>query len=72
MAGAGVARYWVVTHDLAWRHLDGTDACAHPGPTRTRTRTRAEAGHVQVAQHAWLVFLVVFIVVGLRLLGLAL
>jgi hypothetical protein len=70
MAGAGLARYWVVTLDPRWRHSDGTDACADPGPTRTRLRARA--GHTQAAELVWVVFLIVFVILGLRLLGLAL
>lgn len=35
-AGAGVAKFWVVTLDPTWRHLDGTEACTDPGPGRIR------------------------------------
>lgn len=38
LAGPGLAKFWVVTPDPTWRHSDGTEACADPGPGRIRRR----------------------------------
>ena len=63
-AGYGATRRSVVRRCPAcgW-HLEAEQSEVTPRPA---------AGHVQVYQLAWTVFLVMFILIGLRLLGLAL
>ena len=66
LTGPGLAKFWVAGADWTWRHLDGTEACDPPAPGRIR----AQAGHLgAVEQYVWVVFLVVFVVLAARLLG---
>lgn len=66
--GPGLAKFWVLNTNPIWLHYDWTEAC-HPAPGPTMTR---QAGHTHPAEHLWLVFAAVAILLAARLAGMAL